>query len=246
MRPKEILESFSKTVTVRPGLSNTEIARFQEQLPGPLPPDIAGLLVYSAGFDADLGGQLDSRDRVTGPAEVLFTGTGDVALPSVLPCPIALLGDGFGNFWVVDVHPNGVWGAVVFLCHDPPVVVIQAGDIASFLDQILNPEGSDPKYALKYVRNAATTEIWKHDPWLLSAKDGQSAQDPLLSAFASQLPDHFKIADLRSAQTGCGFSWGKAGSVSDIRRSGTELLFGIEPKRPGPFHKLFAGRASDS
>jgi len=243
---KNILEKFSHSVTLRAGLSKAEIARFQAELPGPLPPEIAEVLACSAGFEVNLGRLLNSRNRVTGPTVVLFTGNGNVALPGVLACPIPLLGDGFGNFWVVDVSPNGAWGAVVFVCHDPPVFVIQARDFACFLDQVLDPEKSDPTYALNYVRNAATTEIWKNDPWLISVQDGRRAQDRVLSRFASQLPEGFCIADLRSLKVGSGFSWGKAGPNAEIRRIGTELLFGVEAKPPGYFAKFFSRHTSNS
>src|SRR5689334_8432785 len=54
-----------------------------------------------------------------------------------------MLPDGFGNFWVVDVDPEtGVWGAVFFACHDPSVIVVQAPDLATFLQQLLDPKAA--------------------------------------------------------------------------------------------------------
>jgi hypothetical protein len=162
---------------------------------------------------------------------MLFTGSGDVGL-SILPYPVALLGDGCGNFWVVDVNPSGEWGAILFVCHDPPVIAIQAADLASFLSQVLNPGGSDSEKTLDYVRNAATTRIWKDDPWLVSVRDARLVPDTVVSKFAEQLPENFCVADLRSKEVGRGFSWGKAGPNTDIRRNGAELLFGVEQKPP--------------
>ena len=227
--PRQALEKFSHTVTLRPGLSEEEVALFQKQLPGPLPLEIRELLIYSAGFDVVSGQLLKSR-RMSGTAPVLFTGSGNVGL-SVLPCPVALLGDGFGNFWVVDVNPSGAWGAILFVCHDPPVIAIQAADLACFLGQVLNPDGSDSKNTLDYIRNAATTRIWKYDPWLVSVRDAQSVPDVVVSKFAEQLPESFCVADLRSKEVGSGFSWGKAGANTDIRRNGADLLFGVEQSR---------------
>ena len=226
--PKQTLEKFSRTVTLRPGLSDEEVAQFQTQLPGALPDEIRELLLYSAGFDV-ASGQLLKSSRVGDTARVLFTGSGDVGL-SILPCPVALLGDGSGNFWVVDVNPSGAWGAILFVCHDPPLIAIQAADLASFLGQVLDP--GDSKDTLDYVRNAATTRIWKDDPWLVSVRDARLVQDAAVSKFASQLPENFAVADLRSKEVGRGFSWGKAGPSADIRRNGTELLFGVEQKTP--------------
>ena len=161
--PKQTLEKFSPRVTLNPGLSEEEIARFQAQLPGALPLKIRELLVYSSGFEVASEQLLKSR-RVGDTTRVLFTGSGGVGL-SILPCPVALLGDGCGNFWVVDVNPSGAWGVILFVCHDPPVIALQAGDLADFLGQVLRPAGSDPEDPLDYLRNEATTRIWKDDRW---------------------------------------------------------------------------------
>jgi hypothetical protein len=144
-------------------LSEEEIARFQAQLPGALPPEIRELLVYSGGFEVASEQLLRSR-RLGDTTRRLFTGSGDVGL-SILPRPVALLGDGWGNFWVVDVNPSGAWGVILFVCHDPPVIALQAGDLADFLGQVLRLAGSDPEDPLDYLRNEATTRIWKDDRW---------------------------------------------------------------------------------
>jgi len=242
--PKQTMEKFSHSVTLRHGLSEGEITRFQIQLPGPLPGEIVELLRYSAGFDV-ASGQLLKSSRAGDAAQVLFTGSGDVGL-SIFPCPLALLGDGSGNFWVVDVCLSGAWGAVLFVCHDPPVIAVQAANLASFLDQVLNPGVTDSTNTLDYVRNAATTRIWRDDPWLVSVQDARLAQDSAVSRFAAQLPENFCVADLRSVKVGSGFSWGKAGANADMRRNGSELVFGVEQKTPGFLSRIFSRRSSAS
>jgi hypothetical protein len=74
--------------------------------------------------------------------------------------------------------------------------------------------------------------IWKADPWLISARDARTVQDPVVSNFAGQLPENFRLADLRSREVGSGFSWGLAGPNAEVRRDGAELLFGVEQKAP--------------
>ncbi len=240
--PQQILKELSRTVTLRPGLSEAEIAQFEEELPAPLPHEIKELLSYSAGFDVVSEQVLKSR-RIGETVPVLFTGNGSVGLPKVVPCPVALLGDGCGNFWVVDVSANGVWGAILFVCHDPPVIAFQAADLVQFLAQVLNP--SDSKDTLEFVRGPATTRIWKEDPWLVPAQDARTTPDSVLSRFAEQLPSNFDVADLRSRVVGIGFSWGRAGPSTDIRRNGADLLFGIEQKPTG-FLKRLLSRSSSS
>jgi hypothetical protein len=228
--PKQRLEKLSRSVTLKPGLSEEEVARVQTQLPGVLPDEIRELLTYSAGFDV-ASGQLLKSGRVGDTLRVIFTGSGDVGL-SILPCNVALLGDGCG-----------AWGAIFFVCHDPPVLAIQAPGVAHFLGQVLDPGGSDSEYTLDYVRNAATTRIWKHDPWLVSVQDARVSQDGVVSKFAEQLPDNYLVADLRPMEVGSGFSWGKAGPRADTRRNGAELIFGVEQKAPGFFARMLSRRS---
>jgi hypothetical protein len=231
--PKELLERFSQTVTLLPGLSEQEIARFQERLPGALPDDVHQLLLYSAGFDSKPFGT------------VRFSGHGLFEYAEVFPKSLPLLPDDCGNFWVVDVNPqNGAWGSVFYACHDPAVIVVQARDLMMFLSQLLDPSQSEPKDAVHYVHDQAASLIWEHDPWLVPVQDAQKAQDAVISKFAEQLPDNFRIADLRSAEIGSGFSWGKAGPTAGIRRNGTDLIFAVEQKSPGFLSRMFSRRSS--
>jgi cell wall assembly regulator SMI1 len=218
---KEILENAPEHVTLMPGLSGQEMAEFQKRLPGPLPDDIRELLRYSAGFHHPSIGT------------VHFTGISDSQFTTALPFAVPLLTDGSGNFWVIDVNnKNGAWGPVFFVSHDPPVVVVQAPDLETFLSQVLDTGRSNPNNALSYVRKVSAARVWKDDPWLISVPDARAAKDPLVSNFAEQLPENFRLADLRSKEVGSGFSWGLAGPNTELRRDGTELLFGVEQKAP--------------
>lgn len=237
--PKQTLEKLAGNAKLMRGLPEQEVARFQSQLPGPLPAEVRELLKYSGGFDIASGRLLLKSARLGDTVRVLFTGGGDVGL-CILPCPIALLGDGLGNFWVVDVSPNGAWGAVLFVCHDPPVIVVQAADLAGFLKQVLNAGGVNSETSLEYVRSLATTRIWRDDPWLIPVQVARGAQDVVVSQFAGQLPDNYRVADLRSRKVGSGFSWGKAGPQGDLRRHGAELIFGVEKKAPGFLRRIFS------
>ena len=125
---KELLERLSQSVTLLPGLSEREIAQFQEQLPGPLPEEIRQLLLYSAGFDSK---PQSIRQRA---GSVHFTGHEGFELAEVFARSVPLLPDGCGNFWVVDINPqNGAWGSVFYACHDPAVIVVQARDLMTSL-----------------------------------------------------------------------------------------------------------------
>jgi SMI1 / KNR4 family (SUKH-1) len=218
---KQVLKKFSQRVTLSPGLSREGIAEFQKRLPGPLPNDIRELLGYSAGF------------HLASVGSVHFAEATDSQFTKALPFAITLLADGSGNFWEVDViSKSGAWGAVFFVSHDPPVIVVQAPDLETFLWQVLDPNQSNPKNALNHVRKVGAARIWKDDPWLILVRDARTVQDPAVSNFAEQLPENFRLADLRSKEIGSGFSWGLAGPNTEVRRDGAELLFGVEERAP--------------
>ncbi len=220
-----------------PGLSEDEITRFAEKLPGPLPDDVRELLKFSAGFSFPLG---FLREEI---GTVQFQGTNQFAFPdATIPCAIDLLGDGCGNFWVVDVDgKSGNWGPVYFACHDPAVVVVQAEDLAQFLVQTLDPSGSNPPDALKHVAREAVMKIWQEDPWLVPVSEARESGDETVSNFTKQLPETFYVADLRSKKIGSGFSWGLSPNF-EVRRAGTESIFAVQRKAAGFFEKLLSGR----
>jgi hypothetical protein len=231
--PKELLEKFSQSTTILPGLSEREIEQFRQQLQCPISDEMRQLLLYSAGFESKPFGV------------VRFTGHEGFELAEVFPRSVPLLPDGCGNFWAVDINPqNGAWGSVFYACHDPAVIAVQAEDLVTFLLQLRDPSKGEPKDAVHYVHEEAVSLIWHKDPWLISVQDARLVQDGAVSRFAGQLPDNFRVADLRSLKVGSGFSWGKAGPDAEIRRNGAELVFGVEQRSPGLLGRIFSRHSS--
>ncbi|RJP24977.1 MAG: hypothetical protein C4520_03090 [Candidatus Abyssobacteria bacterium SURF_5] len=203
--PKQILEKHTHLITLFPGLSEQELDRFRKRLGGYLPAEINELLIYSTGF-------IYAQERA-----ICFTGHEDFAFEEAFPCSIAVLPDGLGNFWVVDINKeDGAWGPVFYVCHDPAVVVVQAPELASFLLQVLQPLEGVPKNALDYVSKKAAFTIWRQDPWLMPYNDPRIPQDPLVSDFAKQLLQNCRIADLRRKEIGSGFRWGASRGTAQI------------------------------
>jgi hypothetical protein len=237
--PREIVERFSRSVILKPGLSKEQLSAFAAQLPGPLPIEVTDLLTYSAGFEIELARLLKpDQINVDRTVPVLFRGSGALGL-EFLPYAVDLVGDECGNFWVVDVSPRGEWGPVIFVCHDPPVIAIQAHDLAGFVSQLLEPEQAE---VLRYVHDQAVTQIWKDDPWLMSAQDAKLSGDKVIREFANQLSEKFCVADLRSRKVGSGFSWGKAGADAEVKRDGSDLVFGVERKASSFLNRLLSRR----
>ena len=62
-------------------------------------------------------------------------------------------------------------------------------------------------------------------------------------AFAAGLPSHFQVIDLRLATPGMGFSRGRYGPKTQVRRHGWERIFAYgKPQEGGWWGKLFGRR----
>ncbi len=208
----------NRPLRLKPALPAAEIARFEKLQPAPLSPELRQLLLLTAGLDASPFG------------EIVFAARERFGFAEIVPCGFELANDGCGNSWVVDVNPSsGAWGATLFLSHDPPVVAVQAPDLASFIEQAAN--GDDQ--ARRRV-TAATHTIWKSDPGLLPRAAALNSGDEAISAFARALPEDFAVSDLRARAIGSGFSWGRA-KPETIRRHASELIFGVQARRSRAF-----------
>jgi hypothetical protein len=82
--------------------------------------------------------------------------------------------------------------------------------------------------------------VWRDNPGTLD-RSAALAGDERMSTFAAELDDRFTFVDLRSPPVGMGFSWGRYGPRTDVRRHGDERLFAYAPpeKRPGLLRRLF-------
>jgi len=83
-------------------------------------------------------------------------------------------------------------------------------------------------------------DVWRNNPGTIE-RSAALAVDERLSAFAAELDDRFTFVDLRSPPVGMGFSWGRYGPRTDVRRHGHEALFAYAPpaKGPGLLARLF-------
>ncbi len=203
-----------RTVIVEPPMTPEQLAVLEERCRAPLPPEILDLAGFTSGFA--LG------DTIS----VDFTGDQMFEIEEIVPRGIPILADGRGNFWVVDVASNGSLGPVLFLDHDPPVVIVQAPDLSTFLGEVF-AVGTVEELADSYV-----AEVWSRNPYILERAEALVTEDDELRAFAQEVSDDFVIADLRGGTVGRGFVWGLAGPETEIKRAGDRLLFAIQRKKP--------------
>jgi hypothetical protein len=238
MTPKDVIESGLKEsfkdakgnayqLHLKPGLAQSQLSEIEERLDVPLPNEVRELLTFTSGFNFQPFGEVDFS------AKEMF------GFEEIIPLGLAIAADGSGNFWVVDIKKGtGEWGPVLFMSHDPPVAVIQAPDLAHFIEQVFELGRPECKSQLDSVSKAATSRIWRDDPYLLDLGVSRTVSDPALAEFSKQLPETFHVADLRALEIGSGFAWGRAGAKSGIRRYGSELLFGVEAAKKSLISRL--------
>lgn len=219
-------------VRLMPPATAAQIAALESELPRPLPGEVRELLELTSGLE---GSPFES---------VHFAGSDGFGLDEVFPCCVPISHDGFGNYWVVDVTPNGtVWGPVYYACHDAPVIVYQAADLAEFLGQMTemmkSPGAGNP---VDFVHEDAVSKIWAENPSLMEAKEAAESGDAELAEFAKSLEPRgeevWRICDLRSPRIGDGFSWGRYHHM-EIRRCGEKPIFAMIRTKKTFFEKLF-------
>ncbi|WP_343304153.1 SMI1/KNR4 family protein [Chitinophaga niabensis] len=212
------------SVELMPGLSDKEIDTIAKHLrTRHIPDDVRELLQFSSGF------LFYGLDAIT------FDGTKDFEMLNLIPNPVRVAGDGYGNYWVLDVDKDGNWGSVFYVCTDPAVIVKQSENLAEFL-QHLHEYGTDMrKSSIDVVHEIVVNDIWNRDDGLITRDEAKYSNDEELAAFAAQLPYNYYIGDLRNKPIGSGFAWGKFGpNVRSVIRSRDGYLWGIEKKAPRP------------
>ena len=140
-----------------PALATTEIDELAAEVGVPLSGELRTLLGSTAGID---GGPLETID---------FTGRSlSVGAPETFPDGLPIAGDGFGNFWIVDLAPDETETApVFFLCHDPPVILYQSPDIGDFLHEAFRMLVPPHASAVDDVHEDRLFNVWRTNPGTL-------------------------------------------------------------------------------
>ena len=229
----ELLKSNQNTVFVNedgveerlellPPLTSAEIAAFEKTLPCPIPDEIRELLRVTSGFRGVL-------------EEVNFGGSKlEFGLEDVFPHAISIAGDGFGNFWVIDLTSEShAWGPVFFASHDAPVIVYQCDDLAHFVAEVFRFGNRPWKGEIDDAHEGLSTRIWRDNPGVLTHEECLQSADTFLQDFAKSLDSTWLFVDLRNAKLGDGFSWGRYGPKTANRRFGEKRIFAYQKKSLG-------------
>jgi hypothetical protein len=207
------------------GMTEKEIDTFRNTLPNRfLPKDIDQLLAFSKGFE------------FYGLEEIRFDST-EFGFEEVFPYSIQLAGDGFGNFWVLDVDSKGHWGEVYYVCHDPAVIVKHSTNLTQFIKHVDEYGRTGADSNLDIIHEKVVMDIWENKAGIMESneKDYQFPEDIL-----RQLSEMFLVADLTDQPIRTGFAWGKYGANTTIIRVEDKAVWIVEKKvKQGFLARLF-------
>lgn len=231
MKPIEIIREAHATeladedggpieLTLVPGMDATEIRSFERTLPCALPEDVRELLGVCRGVEGAI-------------VDIEFTGAEFWwEAQQIFPHGLPIASDGFGNFWVVDLWPDSQeFGPIYFACHDPPVILYQSATLNEFLRETFRASVPAYESAVDDVHEDRLFQVWRTNPEVLQQRDLVRSSDPELRAFAEAIGKSWQVVDLRRAEVGMGFSWGRYGPETPLRRHGRAPIFAY--RKPG-------------
>ncbi|GAB2457795.1 hypothetical protein GCM10011375_06720 [Hymenobacter qilianensis] len=210
-------------VQLLPGLTDEQVRAFAESMPqGRLSADIQELLLFTRGFE------------FSPLEEILFDAFNQFGLEELFPNSIQLAGDGFGNFWILDINQTGQWGSVFYVCHDPAVIIRQSTDLCEFLRHIQEFGKLGADSWLDQVHGQISSSIWlerKTSKGMTRAQVAKVSSDAVVRQFSSTVPADYLIADLRVDSPILGFAWDtiSADGTSKVRKHTTEPIWAFEP-----------------
>lgn len=205
-----------------PPLGPGEIAALEYRIPCAMPREARELFEFSRGFE---NGPVESVD---------FSGLTEFGMEEVFPCAIPIAHDGFGNYWVIDLTSQSeTWGPVLFVCHDPAVIIFQSARLNDFISELLKLGNPPYASALDEVHEKAAFAVWKDLSGMRSPEDFASSPETELRDFAMGLDPDWLISDLRNASVGDGYPWGRFGPRTANRRMGEERVFAIKKQKSG-------------
>ncbi|MPV85119.1 SMI1/KNR4 family protein [Cardiobacteriales bacterium ML27] len=223
-------DGYEYKAELKEGLTDQQINELAKRLPtGQVPTEIRELLTFASGF------------KFFGLEEVTFDGVRTFGFEEFFPNSVELAGDGFGNFWILDVDKNGNWGGVFYVCHDPAVIAKHSDNLTQFIEHVNDFGKNGNKSNLGIIHEKVVMDIWSKDNGFIELENARQSNDTTLKKFALSLPDNFVVAGLRNKPNQSGFAWGKFGpNIDRTKRHETELIWGIEkPVKRGLLSKLF-------
>lgn len=194
-----------------PPMLPAELARFQQRLPGPIPREIADMLAVTKGITHPFLESVCPRINH------------DSWDDRLLPNAVYLAHDGRGNGFWVDVKSTGEWGAVLFVDHDPPIIMSFADSLQVFYE-LLYEDMREPGYesAFYQLYERVGGEIYQQDENVRPESNVSGLDIPA----GTQLPQFYRVARIKAS--GEGFAWGLYASDDFLLKLPDQLVWIVE------------------
>jgi hypothetical protein len=121
------------------------------------------------------------------------------------------------------------------------VILYQSDSLEEFLTELFRMYAPPHQSLIDEVHEDRLARVWQTNPGVLSYEQCLRSGDPVLSAFSREIDESFQVIDLRGAKPGDGFSWGRYGPNTKIKRFGTHAVFAYQ--KPKSFVSRLLGRA---
>ena len=194
------------------GLTESELKLFAERLPSQkIPTEIRDLLILCKGFT------FQPLEEVRFDAFEVF------GFEEIFPYSIQLAGDGFGNFWILDIDGQGNWNCVYYVCHDPAVIVKHSENLSDFISHVDEFGFDQINSHLNIIHDRTVFEIYEEKVGILERNDKDYPFEKSIKVDAPYL-----IADLKDLPVKSGFRWDISGSRTKILRPSDEPIWVIE------------------
>jgi hypothetical protein len=211
-----------------PGLNESELNDLEKNLPCQIPTHIRKLLKECRGIDGLL-------DIIEFTGQECSSGFEFELFPTAIP----IAHDGFGDYWIVDLcRDSSDWGPIYFCSHDPAVIVYQSPSLYDFMEETIKMFIPPHRSLIDDVHEDLLMNIWKNNPGMMTHEQCLGSVDKDIKEFARLLNENYLFIDLRNAQIGDGFSWGRYGPKTVSKRLGEKRIFAYEIRRSF-FQKLF-------
>jgi cell wall assembly regulator SMI1 len=198
------------------GLSEHEIDQLEVEHSLTLQTEVRELLTESSGM----------RNCGDVICEFAFDGLKSFQFSECFPNSLPIAHDGCGNFWVLDLCADIAWsGRIYLISHDPAVVLYQSHSLADFLMDFFKSYQSPHINLIEHTTSNFLLQVWKENPDILDYETCLFSKDDKLISFAQSLDKEFTFIDLREPQPGLGFSWGRYGPKTILKRHDSYPIF---------------------
>ena len=203
-----------------PGFSPEQLDDYSALFSAPVPEGIKTLLLHTTGFGYYSLNEV-RFDRTQGTGNIPF-----------LPDAVLLCEDKQGVKWLADIDTEtGDWGVIYAINMRTNTCAIQANDLPGFLEQLFHTVSSKVNW-LSHIREKVLPDLSSNPPSGIDMVTAGKTSDNALRAITRNLPNAAVLFDMRNAQPGDGFSWGKG----HIQASAERGLFVVIPESR-PFWK---------